>query len=107
MTTEQSDQLARIRQRADEVAKDNGCAEVMLVIEPGRQPGQATQCHIVLFLDDDAPEAAVEDVETKDQFDEIVENAAKADRQAKADQSRSELESMRDKLKEDPKGGFL
>lgn len=107
MSTEQSDQLARIRQRIVKAAADNGCHEMGTFIQPASEPGHSTQAHIYILLDEDAPETVVEDAETKDAFDSIVGDAAKAEQEAKAEQSKSDLEEMRDRLKDDPKGGFL
>jgi hypothetical protein len=88
--------MARLRSRIKEVAAKNGLAEAFTLFAPGDSDDANCQVHIFLIVDDDYLEGA--DPEVDAEFQRVMDEAAKAEADAKAQEARERLSSLRDNL---------
>lgn len=94
--------LSRVRQRIRDIGSQHGLTERRTVFEPSATEDGPLESLTVFVLGDDQPIVVVDAA-----FDEVLQGAAEADREAKADKAREELDDLHRRLNEDPKGGFL
>lgn len=92
----ETDAMARLRSRIKEVAKKNGLVETFTLFAPGDSDDANCQVHIFLIADDDFTESV--DPEIDAEFQRVMDGAAEAEAEAKAQEARERLTSLRDNL---------
>lgn len=98
------DSLARLTERVHETLKRHGLRLIEGSVVPGGAGAHGlgnphTYRMIVVLDDEDEPKTSI-DVE----FDKVLEDAAKAEVEARAEKARRELQELRDSLSDPDKG---
>lgn len=92
----ETDAMARLRSRIKEVAQQNGLTETFTLFAPGDTDDANCQVHIFLIVDDEFRDDL--DPEIDAEFQRVMDEAAKAEADAKAEEARERLTSLRDNL---------